>query len=191
MLIARSNREAGAFSPRPSTVKPRLAGVSQLEAPASESPTTLPTLQVIEAAAQVVYREFQATPQYHWALLSQRLGTECWVKHENHTPVGAFKLRGGLTYFDQLKRRGALPDCVISATRGNHGQSVGWAARSNGVECSIVVPLGNSLEKNAAMRALGVKLIEHGTDFQESGSTLFHWQLKVVRIWCPAFIRIY
>ena len=128
----------------------------------------LPTLQQIEAAAQVVYREFQATPQYHWALLSQRLGSECWVKHENHTPVGAFKLRGGLTYFDQLKRRGALPARVISATRGNHGQSIGWAARSNGVECSIVVPLGNSLEKNAAMRALGVTLIEHGTDFQES-----------------------
>jgi threonine dehydratase len=128
----------------------------------------LPSLSEIEAAAQVVYCEFQATPQYRWALLSQRLGTECWVKHENHTPVGAFKLRGGLTYFDQLKRHSLLPASVISATRGNHGQSVGWAARAHGVACSIVVPLGNSLEKNAAMRALGVTLIEHGTDFQES-----------------------
>ncbi len=128
----------------------------------------LPTLCEIEAAAEVVYREFQATPQYRWALLSQRLGTDCWVKHENHTPVGAFKLRGGLTYFDQLKRRGLLPASVISATRGNHGQSIGWAARAHSVPCSIVVPLGNSLEKNAAMRALGVTLIEHGTDFQES-----------------------
>ena len=128
----------------------------------------LPTLQDIEAAAQVVYREFQATPQYRWGLLSERLGTECWVKHENHTPVGAFKLRGGLTYFDQLKQRGELPREVISATRGNHGQSIGWAARAHGVACTIVVPHGNSLEKNAAMRALGVTLIEHGQDFQES-----------------------
>ena len=128
----------------------------------------LPSLPEIEAAARVVYREFQATPQYRWALLSQRLGTACWVKHENHTPVGAFKIRGGLTYFDQLKQRGALPSAVISATRGNHGQSIGWAARSHGVPCSIVVPLGNSVEKNAAMRALGVTLIEFGADFQES-----------------------
>ncbi|OGB31072.1 MAG: hypothetical protein A3F78_00605 [Burkholderiales bacterium RIFCSPLOWO2_12_FULL_61_40] len=128
----------------------------------------LPTLDQIEAAAQVVYREFAATPQYRWALLSQRLGTDCWLKHENHTPVGAFKLRGGLTYFDQLARRGALPRAVISATRGNHGQSVGWAARAHGVPCTIVVPHGNSLEKNAAMRALGVQLVEHGEDFQAS-----------------------
>jgi threonine dehydratase len=129
---------------------------------------SLPTLPQIEAAAQVVYREFQATPQYRWALLSQRLGTDCWVKHENHTPVGAFKIRGGLTYFDQLKQHGALPAAVISATRGNHGQSMGWAARAHGIPCSIVVPLGNSVEKNAAMRALGVTLIEFGTDFQEA-----------------------
>jgi threonine dehydratase len=131
-------------------------------------PHTLPTLADIEAAAQVVYREFPATPQYRWATLSQRLGADCWVKHENHTPVGAFKIRGGLTYFDRLKQRGEMPREVISATRGNHGQSIGWAARAHGVACSIVVPHGNSLEKNAAMRALGVNLIEHGADFQES-----------------------
>ena len=128
----------------------------------------LPTLPQIEAAAEVVYREFQATPQYRWALLSQRLGAACWVKHENHTPVGAFKIRGGLTYFDQLRQRGALPAAVISATRGNHGQSIGWAARAHGVQCSLVVPVGNSTEKNADMRALGVTLIEQGRDFQES-----------------------
>lgn len=128
----------------------------------------LPNLQDIEAAARVVYREFQATPQYRWGLSSERLGTDCWIKHENHTPVGAFKLRGGLTYFDALKQRGELPAEVISATRGNHGQSIGWAARAHGVACTIVVPLGNSLEKNAAMRALDVTLIEHGDDFQES-----------------------
>ena len=97
---------------------------------------------------------------------SQRLGTDCWIKHENHTPVGAFKIRGGLTYFEALKSRGELPKEVISATRGNHGQSIGWAARAHGVACTIVVPLGNSVEKNAAMRALGLTLIEHGDDFQ-------------------------
>jgi threonine dehydratase len=128
----------------------------------------LPTLQDIEDAAAVVYREFAATPQYVWGQLSSKLGATCWVKHENHTPVGAFKIRGGLTYFDQLARNGALPAEVISATRGNHGQSIGWAARAHGVPCTIVVPHGNSLEKNAAMRALGATLIEHGSDFQES-----------------------
>jgi threonine dehydratase len=128
----------------------------------------LPTLQDIEYSAQVVYREFAATPQYHWGQLSSKLGATCWVKHENHTPVGAFKIRGGLTYFDQLARSGSLPTEVISATRGNHGQSIGWAARSHGVACTIVVPYGNSMEKNAAMRALGVTLVEHGSDFQES-----------------------
>jgi len=125
----------------------------------------LPTLSEIEAAATVVYRAFAPTPQYRWALLSERLGADCWVKHENHTPVGAFKIRGGLTFFDALARRGALPREVISATRGNHGQSIGWAARAHGVRCTIVVPRGNSPEKNAAMRALGVALIEHGDDF--------------------------
>ena len=124
------------------------------------------TLQDIEAAARVVYQQFQATPQYRWALSSQRLGTDCWIKHENHTPVGAFKIRGGLTYFDALKSRGALPKEVVSATRGNHGQSIGWAARAHKLACTVVVPLGNSVEKNAAMRALGVTLIEHGDDFQ-------------------------
>ena len=134
----------------------------------------LPTLADIEAAAQVVYRDFAATPQYRWALLSERLGTDCWLKHENHTPVGAFKIRGGLTYFDQLARRGALPREVVSATRGNHGQSMGWAARRHGVACTIVVPRGNSVEKNAAMRALGVTLVEHGSDFQEAREHAMH-----------------
>ena len=134
----------------------------------------LPTLADMEAAAQVVYRDFAATPQYRWALLSERLGTDCWLKHENHTPVGAFKIRGGLTYFDQLARRGALPREVVSATRGNHGQSMGWAARRHGVACTIVVPRGNSVEKNAAMRALGVTLVEHGSDFQEAREHAMH-----------------
>ena len=130
--------------------------------------TAHPSLAGIEAAAERVYREFRATPQYRWALSSERLGTDCWIKHENHTPVGAFKIRGGLNYFAQLAAAGPLPAEVISATRGNHGQSIGWAARAHGVACTIVVPHGNSVEKNAAMRALGVTLIEHGHDFQES-----------------------
>jgi len=126
----------------------------------------LPGLADIEDAAGVVYRAFGPTPQYRWATLSARLGTECWLKHENHTPVGAFKIRGGLTYFDALARRGALPRAVVCATRGNHGQSVAWAARAHGVPCTIVVPHGNSVEKNAAMRSLGAELIEHGDEFQ-------------------------
>lgn len=125
-------------------------------------------LHDIEQAAQVVYRSFQATPQYCWGLSSQRLGAHCWIKHENHTPVGAFKIRGGLTYFEALRASGTLPQEVVSATRGNHGQSMGWAARAHGVACTIVVPRGNSLEKNAAMRALGVTLVEHGDEFQDA-----------------------
>ena len=128
----------------------------------------LPSLADIESAAQVVYGSMPATPQYRWGTLSERLGTDCWLKHENHTPVGAFKIRGGLSYFDQLARRGALPQEVICATRGNHGQSVAWAARAHGVACTIVVPHGNSVEKNAAMRSLGAQLVEHGDDFQAS-----------------------
>ena len=127
---------------------------------------SLPTLPEIEAAAQTVYAAFGPTPQYRWATLSERLGTDCWVKHENHTPVGAFKVRGGLTYFAHLQRQGALPREVVSATRGNHGQSIAYAAARHGVACNIVVPLGNSVEKNRAMRALGATLIEHGHDFQ-------------------------
>lgn len=128
----------------------------------------LPNLQEIEDGAQTVYREFAATPQYRWEQLSGHLGAACWIKHENHTPVGAFKIRGGLTYFEQMKREGRLPKQVISATRGNHGQSIAWAARLHGVGCQIVAPVGNSVEKNAAMRALGADLILHGEDFQAS-----------------------
>jgi threonine dehydratase len=117
-------------------------------------------------AQRIVRGGFAPTPQQAWPLLDQRVGANVWVKHENHTPVGAFKLRGGLTYFDALRRR--EPQCrgVVSATRGNHGQSVGFAARRLGFAATIVVPHGNSVEKNAAMRALGVELIEHGADFQ-------------------------
>jgi threonine dehydratase len=126
------------------------------------------TLEDITMASRIVYAQMQPTPQYRWPMLCERLGTDVWVKHENHTPVGAFKIRGGLVYFDHLVKSGKVPSGVISATRGNHGQSVGYAARRHGIPATIVVPHGNSVEKNAAMLALGVELIEHGDDFQAS-----------------------
>lgn len=125
----------------------------------------LPSLAQIEDAAALVHAVMPPTPQYAWPLLGAALGAETWVKHENHNPIGAFKLRGGLVYFDDLARRARVPG-VISATRGNHGQSVGFAAKRHGLPATIVVPRGNSVEKNAAMRALGVELLEHGEDFQ-------------------------
>lgn len=120
----------------------------------------------VRAARQTVHAVMPATPQYAWPMLRQRLGMTVWVKHENHTPVGAFKVRGGLTYFAGLAARAGGGGGVISATRGNHGQSVAFAARKHGLPATIVVPHGNSVEKNAAMRALGATLIEHGDDFQ-------------------------
>lgn len=126
------------------------------------------TLENITEAAAIVYSDMPATPQYRWPMLCDRLGTDIWVKHENHTPVGAFKLRGGLVYFAKLAQSGEMPKGVVSATRGNHGQSIGYAARRYGVQATVIVPHGNSVEKNAAMQALGVKLIEHGDDFQAS-----------------------
>ena len=122
----------------------------------------LPTLTELEAAARVVYRFMPPTPQYRWPLLGERVGAEVWLKHENHTPIGAFKIRGGLTYFNEL---GKVPG-VITATRGNHGQSIALCARNYGIPATIVVPHGNSVEKNAAMRAFGARLVEHGHDFQ-------------------------
>jgi threonine dehydratase len=106
------------------------------------------------------------TPQYAWPLLSQRVGAEVWVKHENHTPLGAFKVRGGIVYMTALKEKQPKLAGVIAATRGNHGQSIAFAARRVGLSATIVAPHGNSVEKNAAMRALGAELIEHGSDFQ-------------------------
>jgi threonine dehydratase len=129
-------------------------------------PNDQPSLDALEAAAALIYRSMPPTPQYRWPLLEARVGTTVWVKHENHTPTGAFKVRGGLVYLEELFRSGAKPDGVISATRGNHGQSVGFAARCYRIAAAVVVPLGNSVEKNAAMRALGVEVIEQGHDFQ-------------------------
>lgn len=121
----------------------------------------------MERAAEVVHGVMPQTPQYSWPLLNARAGFELWVKHENHTPIGAFKVRGGLVLLESLRNRRGFRG-VISATRGNHGQSLAYASARAGKRCVILVPHGNSREKNAAMRALGAELIEHGRDFDEA-----------------------
>jgi threonine dehydratase len=128
----------------------------------------LPTLSQIHEAQTLVYRHMPATPQYTWPLMNQRIGAEAWIKHENHSPLGAFKVRGALVYMDWLKRSQPELAGVVAATRGNHGQGVGMAARLFGLKAVIVVPHGNSKEKNRAMLAQGAELVEHGHDFQES-----------------------
>jgi threonine dehydratase len=128
----------------------------------------LPKLSEIESAARLVYQSMPATPQYSWPLINARAGVEVWVKHENHTPVGAFKIRGGLVYMDWLRRERPEVTTVVSATRGNHGQSMAFAAAQYGIRVVIVVPVGNSTEKNRAMQALGAELVEFGKDFQEA-----------------------
>ena len=126
----------------------------------------LPTLDELEAAANLIGPHIPPTPQYAWPLLARRIGAEVWVKHENHTPTGAFKVRGGLVYLRDFPRRHPRSPGVIAATRGNHGQSVAFAARQCGIRARIIVPEGNSVEKNAAMQAWGGELIVHGHDFQ-------------------------
>jgi threonine dehydratase len=126
----------------------------------------LPSLKDLEAASAIVHGVFAATPQICWPLLGERVGAEVWVKHENHTPTGAFKIRGGLVYFERLAGSGEVKRGVITASTGNHGQSVAFAARSRGIAATVVVPRGNSREKNLAMRGFGATLIEHGEDFQ-------------------------
>lgn len=125
----------------------------------------LPSLDELESAAELVSRFVAPTPQYSWPLLNQRAGCEVWIKHENHTPVGSFKVRGGIVYIEWLRRTHPETKGVISATRGNHGQSQAFAARDFGLRAVVVVPHGNSPEKNRAMQALGAELIEHGDDF--------------------------
>ena len=127
----------------------------------------------LEAACALVYTQMPPTPQYAWPQLAQRLGCEIWVKHENHTPTGAFKVRGGITFIDWLRR--AHPDKVgiCTATRGNHGQSQARAAVAAGLRAKIYAPIGNSVEKNAAMRAFGAELIEFGEDFDVAKTEAF------------------
>ncbi len=132
-------------------------------------------LASLEAAAEIVGAALPIpTPSIRWPLLEKKLGLaadatpEVWVKHENHLPTGAFKVRGGVRYFDWLKKVHPEVKCVIAATRGNHGQSVAFAAAACGLHATIIVPIGNSQEKNAAMRGYGAELIEGGADFNEA-----------------------
>lgn len=137
----------------------------------AETPLTtipLPTIDEIQAAQQLVYAVMPPTPQIVWPLLCERLGAEVWVKHENHTPIGAFKARTAIVYAAELFRRSNNIKGLVTATRGNHGQSVALAAKRFKVPAHIVMPQGNSPEKNSAMRAQGADLIEFGSDFQES-----------------------
>ena len=124
-------------------------------------------LAALEAAATTVYRSVHPTRQRRWPLFDRRVAARVWVKHEHDLPTGAFKVRGGLVYFDYLAARGGVRD-VVAATRGNHGQSVALAASHHGIRTTIVVPEGNSPSKNRAMRALGAELVEHGHDFQSA-----------------------
>src|SRR5665213_1982249 len=133
-----------------------------LSAPAALS------LAEIDAAAELIRDAVPPTPAYRWPLLCERLGVELVLKHENHTPLGAFKVRGGLTYVDALRRRAPHVTRLVCATRGNHGQSIAFAAARAGLRTTIVVPEGNSREKNAAMRALGAELVVYGRDFDEA-----------------------
>jgi len=150
-------------------------------------------LDMLETAAAVVYRVVAPTPQYCWPLLSRRVGAELWVKHENHTPIGAFKIRGGLVYLDEVRR--SQPDIrgVVTATTGNHGQSIALAALRLGLAATIVVPHGNSVEKNRAMAGFGARLVEAGHDFQaayEHATELAQQeQLHFVRSYDPLLVR--
>jgi threonine dehydratase len=133
-----------------------------------DAPNPLFTLAELEAATQLVHRIVPPTPQYAWPLLAKRMGCEVWVKHENHTPTCAFKVRGGVVYMDNLKRSRPNVTGVISATRGNHGQSIAFSASRAGISATIYVPYGNSADQNAAMRALGATVVEFGRDFDEA-----------------------
>jgi threonine dehydratase len=123
-------------------------------------------LAELERAHEIVGQAVTPTPAHAWPLLSERLGASVVVKHENHTPTSAFKVRGGLVYLDRLKRERPNTPGIISATRGNHGQSLAFAARRHGMPVTIYVPHGNSVEQNRAIRGFGAELVEHGEDFQ-------------------------
>jgi threonine dehydratase len=147
------------------------------------------SLQHVEEAANIVYAAMPPTPQYAWPLLARRTGCETWVKHENHTPIGAFKVRGGLVYMNRLKKQHAAVKGVISATRGNHGQSIALAAARAGIAATIVVPQGNSVEKNAAMRAFGAELVEAGHDFDAARDTALQLAGERGLVMVPSFHR--
>ena len=147
------------------------------------------TLDELTAAAAIVRGLVPPTPAYAWPLLASRTGATVIVKHENHTPIGAFKVRGGLVYVDALCRAGTKPNGLITATRGNHGQSVALAAARHGIPCVIVIPQGNSPEKNAAMEAFGGQLVTQGKDFDESRAIATQMQRERGLHFVPSFHR--
>ncbi|MEZ5710885.1 MAG: threonine dehydratase [Blastomonas sp.] len=147
----------------------------------------------LREGAALVHAAMPPTPQFAWPMLAARLGCEVWVKHENHTPTGAFKVRGGITFIDWLKHEHPEARGIITATRGNHGQSQARAAQLAGMTAVIVVPHGNSAEKNAAMRGFGAELVEHGSDFDEAKGEAMRLAdvrgLYMVPAWHPELVR--
>lgn len=148
---------------------------------------TLPSKPQIESAQRIVYEAMPATPQYRWPLLCERAGTEVWLKHENHTPLGAFKTRSALVYLRWLRESGSHPRVAVTATRGNYGQAVAFAARREGMEAVVYVPHGNSESKNRAMRGLGARLVEHGQDFEEARLEARRWAEAEGHHYVPSF----
>lgn len=153
----------------------------------------LPDLAALEAAANLVHTVVPPTPQYRWPLLSRRVGGDVWVKHENHTPIGAFKVRGGVVYLDDLRKSQPTVRGVVTATTGNHGQSIAYSASALGLAATIVVPEGNNPGKNRAMRGFGATLVETGHDFQaadEHAAMLAERDnLHLVRSFHPLLVR--
>jgi len=147
----------------------------------------LPSLSEIEAACHVVYQSMSYTPQYSWPLLSSRAGCEFWLKHENHAWLGAFKTRSALIYFQRLNQTGACTGSVVTATRGNFGQAVAFAARQYHMQPVIYVPGGNSPAKNRAMIALGARLVEHGDNFEEARLEALRWAEADGHHYVPSF----
>jgi threonine dehydratase len=147
------------------------------------------TLDELTAAAATIRAIVPPTPAYAWPLLAKRIGAEVIVKHENHTPTGSFKIRGGLVYVDALRRAGIEPKGIVTATRGNHGQSVAFAAARYGIACVILIPQGNSPEKNAAMEAFGGQLMTAGRDFDESRSIAIQVEQERGYHFVPSFHR--
>ncbi len=145
------------------------------------------TLAELEHAQRQIHTVFPGTAQYQWPILGQRLGADVWVKHENHTPTGAFKVRGGLIYMRRLAEAGAASNGIVSATRGNHGQSLAFAGARFGIPVTIVVPHGNSREKNTAMRALGARLVEHGDDFESARLEAIRLAEQRGQVFAPSF----
>src|SRR5262245_22054056 len=147
------------------------------------------TLAELDNVIPLVRAIVPPTPQYAWPLLKALTGVENVIKHENHTPIGAFKLRGGIVYFDRLKRTRPQVRGIVTATRGNHGQSLAFAGTHAGIAVTIVVPHGNSTEKNAAMRAFGAELIKHGRDFDEAKEAAIRIATERGLEYAPSFHR--